>query len=338
MRTKPTIILVLLLVALAAAPWVIAAYVPHPLLPDDLRQSRQRYEATVAVAQEETREAANNAPSIATVHVIGTLRPAEGTMITILAPSPTPVATNPPATSIATVRVIGTVAVEATETGNPSHIATPAETAVTYTAVPEDTTAPPTMTTSTQPTTVSTGQPSPTVSRTATPAVAPGKLTSTPLPARTPAVSGTPTEPRSVPTSAGESPDGPPTPIGLKDTEDTLTEQMLEDQITHDAENDGLSDINVTLRSDGIEATAIAVAGPGITRKIDVKAEFAVEQFSLVAKVVSVRSGDSDLTSSYKAPLESRLNTSLYRLLPQRWVQSFELGDGYVRVYSKVRP
>jgi hypothetical protein len=113
---------------------------------------------------------------------------------------------------------------------------------------------------------------------------------------------------------------------------------MLEDQITHDAENDGLSDINVTLRSDGIEATAIAVAGPGITRKIDVKAEFAVEQFSLVAKVVSVRSGDSDLTSSYKAPLESRLNTSLYRLLPQRWVQSFELGDGYVRVYSKVRP
>jgi hypothetical protein len=149
----------------------------------------------------------------------------------------------------------------------------------------------------------------------------------------------TPTEiPVASPTESSTGTVLPATPLGLVETEDVITEGMLTEQVKRDADDDSLSDLTIGLAPEGISAVAFVTIFPGIKRRIEASGTFAVDNNSLVVTVSTIQFDDLDVTERYRGQLESSLNSSLYRLLPQRYVQSYKLGDGEVRVYSRVRP
>jgi len=130
----------------------------------------------------------------------------------------------------------------------------------------------------------------------------------------------------------------PASPPGMVTTEDVITEEMLTEQVKQDAGNGALSNLSISLAPEGISAVAVVTLLPGITRRIEASGTLAVENYSLVVKVSSIQLDGRDVTENYREQLENSLNSSLYRLLSQRYVQSYELRDGEIRVYSKVRP
>ena len=130
----------------------------------------------------------------------------------------------------------------------------------------------------------------------------------------------------------------PSLPLGLIDTEDVITEEMLTQQARQDTSDDSLSDLTIKPTPEGISAAALVTILPGIERRVQVTGTFAIENYSLVVKVSSIQFDGLDVTERFRGQLESSINSSLYRLLPQRYVQSYELADGEVRVHSKVRP
>jgi len=124
----------------------------------------------------------------------------------------------------------------------------------------------------------------------------------------------------------------------MVDVEDVLTQEMLAAQMTKDAEGTDLSELTVALDRNGVSATGIVRIFPAFRRPITATGNFAVENESLVVKIAQILFNGRDVTEEHRAELESNVNSSLYRLLPQRYVQSFEMEDGQVIVRSKMRP
>lgn len=307
MRTYTAIVLVGTLLVLAMVPWIVSSCASQPLLPDEFHQERESYTATVSAAQDATIEAMRKAPSTPKVLIIGTVRSASRT------PTPTsPSATRTPST--------------ATLTSSPtSGEAVPGST---MTVTPPRTPTLPSSSIIIVNTVVAAESPTTTPRRIIVRSQGSPKVPTETL-AETPAAS---------PTQSGTATLLPALPSGLIDTEDVITEEMLTEQVKQDADDSSLSDLTIQLTPDGINAIALATIFPGIKRRIEASGTFAVENYSLVVRVSSIQLDGLDVTERYRGQLESSVNSSLYRLLPQRYVQSYELADGEVRVYSKVRP
>lgn len=130
----------------------------------------------------------------------------------------------------------------------------------------------------------------------------------------------------------------PPTPMGMIDVEDVITAEILTERLITDAQGSNLTDLFVSLSPEGIRVDGKLVILANITQSIVGYGTLEVEDYSLTVKITSIHIGETNVTEQYYQQLESRLETSLYYLLPQRYVQSFQLADGEVVVYSKVRP
>lgn len=131
----------------------------------------------------------------------------------------------------------------------------------------------------------------------------------------------------------------PSIPSGLVDVQDVITEQMLSEQVAEDAASDtSLSHLVIELTPEGIHSVSRIMILPGVTRSIVTTGIFVVENASLKVKVTSILLERADVTEQYRSRLESSLSWTLYQLLPQRYVESFDAEEGQVTVYSKVRP
>lgn len=130
---------------------------------------------------------------------------------------------------------------------------------------------------------------------------------------------------------------GPPTPANLVAIEDRITEAQLADQIRLDADN-GLPDLSLTITPEGIRAASAVTLFPGITQRIEAGGVLSIQDNNLVFQTEFVRLNGDDVSALYGDRLESQINTTLYRLLPGRFVRSYELGLGEIRVQSGVRP
>jgi hypothetical protein len=130
----------------------------------------------------------------------------------------------------------------------------------------------------------------------------------------------------------------PSTPSILKDVQDILTEESLIEQLSIDAENSDFENIEVFLSTDGIQIASELTVLPGLTQEVYASGVLTIQQDSLRIVLFSITTGGMDVTTEYCKSLQTRLNTSIYRLLPERFVQDFELHDGEIIVYSKVRP
>jgi hypothetical protein len=116
-------------------------------------------------------------------------------------------------------------------------------------------------------------------------------------------------------------------PPNMVSTEDLITEEMLSEQIQHDAADPTLSDLRITLLPEGVRAEGAITLIGGIQQPLTVEGGFAVENQSLVAQIESIYLGSLNVTDRYKSQLEAGINSSLYRLLPQRYVESFSLSQ-----------
>lgn len=150
-----------------------------------------------------------------------------------------------------------------------------------------------------------------------------------------------PASPTGNPSPGGEAPTaaslGPPTPANLVAIEDRITETQLADQIRQDADN-GLPDLSLTITPEGIHAASAVTLFPGITQRIEAGGILSIQDNNLVFQTEFVRLNGDDVSALYGDRLESQINTTLYRLLPGRFVRSYELGLGEIRVQSGVRP
>jgi len=317
---RGTIVLICILLVLSMAPWVVSYASPRPLLPAEFGQKRSDYQTAVAVAQAATRRAMSDAPSTVMVRPIGTLDvtsavPTEATSIPIGIRAD---ATATAGTGERKTRVIGvpdaTASIHAASTTAISTVS--ASSVVTVRTV--SATASVTKTESVLPTpTLATlhivvdSNASPTT-RVVTPVVSDPAATM-------PAVE-------------------PLRPLRLVDTQDVITEEMLTEQIRLDADDDSLSGLTIKMMPDGISGVGVTTFFPGIEGRIEARGVLAVKHDSLVVEVSSIYLDGKDVTEQYSSQLESGVNSSLYRLLPQRYVDSFEIGFGQVRVFSKVRP
>lgn len=129
----------------------------------------------------------------------------------------------------------------------------------------------------------------------------------------------------------------PPTPIGLIDTKDIITEEQLTEQLKAEPEGSQLKDLKVFLTENGFEIECVLMAFPAKGENIEVKGEFLVKNYSLVVSVSSIILNGRDVTLLYHEEIESRMDTSLYKLLPERYVQTYTLMDGKILVFSKIR-
>ncbi len=121
------------------------------------------------------------------------------------------------------------------------------------------------------------------------------------------------------------------------DVKDIITEGMLAEQIERDINQSSLSGLTVRLSPNGISAIAFVTVIPGFEQRIKARGVLAIENYNLVVRISSIRSNGVNVTERYRGQLESIVNSSLYRLLPQRYVQSYELADGEIRVFSKMK-
>ncbi len=130
----------------------------------------------------------------------------------------------------------------------------------------------------------------------------------------------------------------PATPSILNDVNDTLTDGKITEQLLIDAGDSDFHNIQVFLNEGGIHITSVLTVLPGINQEVKAQGVFTVQQYSLRIVLSSITSDGMDVTSQYCKSLQTRLNTSLYRLLPERYVQDFDLFAGEIVVYSKIRP
>jgi hypothetical protein len=293
MRKMMIVLLLAGIGALALLPWVAQAFRPEPLLPEDLRLARQRYEETVEAAQDGTIEAIRRATSVPEIRIIGTVAGSPGAPKVKPTSAPAVAGASPTSETIAIV-----------------------------------------------------------IQRTLPPGDAPAPVMTLP-PRPTPTVAASPTNSAASPTSSAASPTSsaaasssptataggsPALPANLVDVEDILSEAQIVEQVRRDAGEDMLLNLDLGIGTDGVSADSSVTVFPGIAQHVQADGTFAVENESLVFRAASVQLNGADVTARYRDSLESRINTSLYRLLPGRFVQSFELGAGEVRVVSKMRP
>lgn len=129
----------------------------------------------------------------------------------------------------------------------------------------------------------------------------------------------------------------PDTPTGLVDTEDIISELELTYQLTKDAGDGNLKDLKIYLLPEGFRIESKVTIFPGIKRNVEVQGVFVITNYKLIAKINSIFLDNANVTDQYSRTLEDRLDSSLYRLLPERFVQSFIITNGTLVVYSKVR-
>lgn len=158
--------------------------------------------------------------------------------------------------------------------------------------------------------------------------------TETPQPAT---ITSAPTETQ-LQTIVVSSGGGPATPAGMVDVEDRLSEAQLEAQAREEEDAGDLSDIQIAITSEGILVTAKVKLIAGIRQPLQARGNFAVEDTNLVVNITQIKLEKRDVTVLYQDMVESIIVTSLYNLLPQRYVQSFTALPGEVVVQSKVRP
>jgi hypothetical protein len=141
-----------------------------------------------------------------------------------------------------------------------------------------------------------------------------------------------------LPGSTATAPSGPPTPAGMIETLDIITADMLTAELQSEAGTDSLSSLSVHFAPATVTATGIVTVLPGIQQQIEASGTFTVENDSLVVNLSTVSVAGRDLTEEYRGPLESRIDSSLYRLLPERYVQSFTLTESELAVASLIKP
>lgn len=130
----------------------------------------------------------------------------------------------------------------------------------------------------------------------------------------------------------------PPTPMGMINIEDVITAEMLTEQLKSDAAGNDLTDLKVSLSPDGIHVEGAVVLLKGFKQSISADGTFEVKDYSLIVNIQLIKLGDKDVTQQYDQEMESRVETSLYRLLPGRYVQKYQFLDGTVLVYSMKKP
>lgn len=347
MSMRMALILTTALLVLALSPWIVSSCASRPLVPDAYAAERNTYETRVADSQLATRTAERLQPGEVNVVVISALDDAEFVEDSEeIASPPSPTAelasTAEPTATAEVTSTLELTPVADFEAGVEDLPATPAtvisETRTTPTAT--------VMVTRTQ-IPVSTGESSTTVRVIGT-VTAPVPLTTTirvvvqseptaPAPTTTP--TGTLGTASTDDPPALATPSRPPLPAGMVEAEDIITESSLRDQLAADAAGSDLvlGDLAVSLDSDGVRATAMVETLLGVSQPVDVTGTFAVENDSLVFQVSVIRLNGKNVTSLYRGQLVSSVNSSLYRLLPQRYVKSFTLGDGQVLVNSLTR-
>jgi hypothetical protein len=317
MRTQTAFLLSCMLLLLAAAPWLISSCTQQPLLPDELRQARTQYEERVEAAQAATMEAQRQGDSIRTVITLGTVA------VTPEAESPTPatvaVTPSPVLVPLATTPVTPTMTAP-----QPESTATKGAGSSSVTII---------RTTVLTPTVAANLATTETGTITATGTIT--SLVTTRVVVRS---NTTPAAPTSAPVSGGSAPGTMGRPPGLVTSVDVITEEMLTAQIEQEARDLTISALTVRLAPDGFHAFGEVALALGFSRPVEVHGIFMVENDSLVAKVSSILLNGLDVTEQYGSELERRVNWGLYQLLPERYVDSFELGAGQVTVQSEVRP
>jgi len=311
MRMQTALLATGLLLVLALAPWLVSSCAQRPLLPDELRQARTQYAARVEAAQAATMAAQRQGPSSRKVIALGTV--AATALAATRTPEPLPAPTD-----IVTPTVVATqMATKPTRAPGSSTVVIVSSSIVSATVVPTlaiTATVAPTSTSTVTATTMVT-----------TRVIVVGANT-------------TPAAPTSGPLRGGNVAIAPGRPLGLVAIEDVITEEMLTAQMQQDANAAALSNLTVYLTPDGFRALGNFAIRPGFTRPVEMVANFAVENDSLVAQVTTIRFGGLDVTDQYASEMEGRINWGLYQLLPQRYVDSFALGDGTVIVQSQMKP
>lgn len=331
MAARSAYLLITLLLLLALTPWAISSCAQQPLLPEDLRQQPTRYQMTVDTSQNLTREAERAATSAPPKVVpLGTLAatpeqetpvppaeaPAETFTNTLSAAAPAITPTLPISAELSLAPPVeSTVVIVSSAVMTDTPEATPRVIVVRSQSGVADPTATPTTT--------------PTLAASASLTATQGMTTTQPAP------TATPIPPVVVAPATGA---GPPTPSGMIDVEDILTDAALTAQMAKDAQGTDLSELSVFLDRNGVAAAGIVRIFPVFRRPITAIGHFAVENESLVVKITQILFNGADVTEEHRDALESNVNSSLYRLLPQRYVQSFEMGAGQVIVKSKMRP
>lgn len=130
-----------------------------------------------------------------------------------------------------------------------------------------------------------------------------------------------------------------PTPLGgWVEVDDVITPDMLTTQIAQDTDDESLSELTVTFTDEKFNAIGFINVSPLVTETIEITGSFTINRENLVAEIDLIRVAAEDVTSEYRGQLESQINTSLYRLLPQRFVQSYDLTDTHLYVHSRMRP
>lgn len=315
MRIRMAFLITILLLFLAALPWIIAACAPDPMMPESLLVERSRYDTVVVTAQAATIEAQRAEPSKRKVVPVGTVLVS-------------PVAASPALTPTATVLAIEIITTPEppTPTENES---TPVATQVIQ--LSDQTTKDSSSTVTVTGRTVLTASESISQTETLTSVVI---VVQSDSPATT-----TPTKVNETPGAASiEAENAPPIPAGLVDLKDVITTHMLVDQVALDSANVPLSDLIIDITDRGFTASARLGLIPGFSKPVIVTGELAVKNNSLVAQVDSITYGDSDVTGQFRGQVEDGINSSLYRLLPQRYVTSYEIDFGQLVVHSKGNP
>lgn len=309
MRIREASFITILLLLLAALPWVIASCSPVPIFPEELQAERSHYEATVEAFRDAANATRRAEPSTHKVVPVGTVAPSS--VIT-------------PTATVPTIEVIATPEPDASPVNTPTPVVTQAiqlsdqttrdsSSAVTITGR--------TVLTATEP-----------ISQTEA-------LTSMVIVVQSDPSEASPTKVRETsdadPAEAGGA---PPSPPGLVDLEDVITTQMLAEQISSDASDVPLSELAIDISDRGFNAAAKLTVLPGLSRPVNVKGRFTVENSSLVVKIESIIYDNKDVTTQFRGQVEDRINSSLYRLLPQKYVTSFEVDYGQLVVHSQGRP
>lgn len=126
--------------------------------------------------------------------------------------------------------------------------------------------------------------------------------------------------------------------MGMVAVQDVITSAMLVERLNADAKGQDITAIQVELTPQGFQARAKLILVKGIQQELRAAGSFYVQNDSLLARVDSIWLGEKDVTDQYKDDLQSRLASSLYHLLPRRYVQSVRMEAGQMSVESKARP
>lgn len=298
----------------AGTPWLLSSCSPRPLLPRQLKEERAQYETRAASAQQATLDAQRVATSPPPrVVPIGTARPSSG------ASNSVPTMEIFTATLTVTHQITQAIVdIESSETVS--------QALVLVDKLPTATLADSTVRILR----------SATVTQTSTPISEIIIVRSTPIPDDPITVTTT-----SVLAITGTEPSGVESPTvgqsGKSVIEDIITNEMLSEQVQKSIKDDSLSDIVVKITPDGMRVSGKVTLVTLLKRPFEMTGTFEVENESLAVKVDSILLNGSDVTEQYRSQLEDEIRWQLYQLLPQRFVQSFDLAEGEITVQSRKR-